>query len=347
MRRTLALGCFALCAFSLQAETRYVSILRVYKEGRTAAAVQELFELESKSPGAAGKEAIARYAVVERRGANVDAGISCLLHTEFAFWLYDRDDLEGGRKQLKIAEILQKDFAYRPKDRDEREGFYQSWLLLVGTFLQSRGQWETAELYLTNGLRAFPDNPDYSVALTALHETWATRAADRPESLSVTQTARAKHLQKAESYARRALESDPTSSESLLRLAAIRSNRGHPDEAISLLRELLARQHLPRRMGALGHLFLGRLHEACGEGDIAAAQYRSAIALDPGSQTPRLALARLLAASGDRASAATILREAQRPDVSDDQMDVWTAYQASQLRPLDELLRILRTRGEG
>ena len=110
------------------------------------------------------------------------------------------------------------------------------------------------------------------------------------------------HFESAQRALRAALAVDGSVPELRLRLGRVAWRLGDAAEAQSALLDVLARK--PDGATAfLAHLFLGRLHEDAGRLDDAAASYEAALALDPRSQSARLALSHVRLRRGDAAGA--------------------------------------------
>jgi len=93
----------------------------------------------------------------------------------------------------------------------------------------------------------------------------------------------------------------------------------------------------------LAHLFLGSLDERDGHPDAAERHYRAALAAVPGAQSGRLALAALLARSGNSAGAEKILLGAGIDAPAPRSFDPWWAYLPGDDRDFDVILAELRT----
>ncbi len=111
-----------------------------------------------------------------------------------------------------------------------------------------------------------------------------------------------RHLDRAQGALRSAAAADPSLLEPRLRLGRLAWRRGETAEARSALEDVLARKP-DARTAFLAHLFLGRLDEDAGRLDDAARSYEAALALDPHSQSARLALSHVRLRGGDATGA--------------------------------------------
>jgi tetratricopeptide (TPR) repeat protein len=139
----------------------------------------------------------------------------------------------------------------------------------------------------------------------------------------------------AERLFRRALHVDPAFVEARVRLGRLLEVRRRHDEAASELAAALA-AHPTGDVSFYAHLFAGRADQALGKIADAAAHYRAAEALFPGSQSAGLALSQALVLQSDVPAALDAIR---RVDKSSTARDPWWRYHYAAGRDSDALLR--------
>jgi len=264
-----------------------------------------------------------------------------MLHTECAFSLYRSGQLERGQQHYLIASALIE--ASAPDELRRR------WLLASGIFFHSQGYYPNAASILEAGVAAFPDDATLWLERGALEESRAALAKPWTDLIVPFSSSRLSgppqdpsgHLADAEAYLERAAELDRTLPEATLRLARVRGELGHRQEAAGMLSDVLA-ANPPPEVRCLANLFLGRLRERENRLDDAEARYREALAAWPGSQAARTALALVLRREGHRVEALDVVRESLTGSVTEHADDPWRAYLLGQLQSLDSLLAVLR-----
>jgi len=133
-------------------------------------------------------------------------------------------------------------------------------------------------------------------------------------------------LSRAADLYRSALAIEPGFAEAQLRLGRVLGIQHHTGEAIAHLGRARLQTTDPRLL-YLASLFLGEIREAMGDSKAATTAYRAAIQSRPDALAARVALARLLQASGRFNEAGQVLREklAARP-VRPPARDPWQEY---------------------
>ncbi|HYN05422.1 MAG TPA: tetratricopeptide repeat protein [Vicinamibacteria bacterium] len=201
------------------------------------------------------------------------------------------------------------------KDDPSHRAFARRWYEAMASLAQAEAHGEEALTWAERGLRDFPDSVEMLLVRGTIEETWGVQAAylETNEGLVDPNTRRSRaellhrleireHLESAQRALRAALAVDASLPEPRLHLGRVAWRLDETAEARSALLDVLARK--PYRATAfLAHLFLGRLDEDAGRLDDAAASYEAALALDPRSQSARLALSHVRLRRGDAAGA--------------------------------------------
>jgi tetratricopeptide (TPR) repeat protein len=125
----------------------------------------------------------------------------------------------------------------------------------------------------------------------------------------------------------RLADDDQVGGEASLRLGIIHFQSGVFPEAISYLSKAAAVQADPH-VAYLGHLFLGRVHEAVGRPDAAVRAYREAVRVVPGAHSAAVSLAAALFLAGKVDDASDVMKLATGNAVP----DPWRAYSLRDLR---------------
>jgi hypothetical protein len=204
---------------------------------------------------------------------------------------------------VEIARMLKGDPAHR--------AFARRWYEAMAGLAQGENRWGEALDWAERGLRDFPDSAEMLLVLGSIEETVGAQASflETHEALVDPNTRRSRsellqrrevreHLEKAHRALRSAVAADPTLLEARLRLGRVAWRLGETAEARSVLSDVLA-QEPDAAKAFLAHLFLGRLDEDASRLVDAARSYEAALALDPHSQSARLALSHVRLRGGD------------------------------------------------
>jgi tetratricopeptide (TPR) repeat protein len=166
--------------------------------------------------------------------------------------------------------------------------------------------------HFVRALALFPNDAPILRLSGALHEAFAdarvqavVRDLDLPRGTRLDVESEQAHLRRAEALFRRALDADPSDSESALRYGRTLGQLARHDAAA---RQLRAASHATDPLLAYyAQLFLGAEEQALGRPEEAGAAYERAAAFFPNAQAPKLALSQLLHESGDRTGARRVL----------------------------------------
>lgn len=194
--------------------------------------------------------------------------------------------------------------------------FRRLWFLAAITALEHAGRPTKAEQYLENARILFPHDADILLLSGIVQEM---RASGRVANVSDGD--RKKALGYAEVYLRASVELAPERLEAKLRLGRVLQQRGHAEEARSLLTAVSGAPDA--RIAYLASLFLGGIEDAAGNQADAAKWYTRAGVIIPSGQAARLAASELLHRAGERQQAAAALPSAIGPDNS---ADPWWSY---------------------
>lgn len=316
LRRLCVVGALLLGAGSARAQEgfspRYAALVDHYARGDRAAALRDA---GTWSEAALRLEVVGARALKERAACQdcpaarlwqetpVDAAV--MLHT-------DRNQIDRtlGRTpgpDLLVAEALAVLLVDDPRRRD----FARRWYVATCALALAYDGFDRGAEWANRGLRAFPADPDLSLALAAIEEGLGAQpvegAVGDPGRWAENQ--RLDHLRRAVKLLNEVLAARPASEEARLRLGRVSWRLKRPREAQAALAWIL--EHESSRAALyLAHLFRGRLHEDAGRGREAAASYRAAAELLPQSQAAHLALSHVLHASGDSAESRRLVEAA-------------------------------------
>jgi tetratricopeptide (TPR) repeat protein len=294
-----------------------------------------------------------------------------LLHVQVALRAHARDDTDGFRKHLRLAQDLLEWVRKATADWEEgagrgpsgttcayavrlpRRAFYfaLSGLLLAQT--EPRLAREAAE----RGLDAAPDDAPLLLAAACAHELttliWAQFVSQpflRRLSPAQFTLARLQHRdvldgieteqKEARDLLRRALDRDPTLAAAHLRLGRLLAQEGRLDAAETELAAAGSARDADTR--CLADLFRGGLCEAHGNLAGAEALYRDAIQILPRTQAARIALAHVLEVSGRTEAARRLVMEVLRSSRPRDPFaDPWWRYPFGTAREAEALFESL------
>ena len=207
------------------------------------------------------------------------------------------------------------------KGDPSHHGFARRWYEAMASLAEAETRWAEALAWAERGLRDFPESVEMLLVQASIEETQGvleltqgdSGARSRGTRCSSTPTrGRAGPLL---AVARSGSASSGPSAPCERRSPSTRRSRSRPPAgargletlktavARSSLRIVLARKP-DARTAFLAHLFLGRLDEDAGRLDEAVASYEAALALDPHSQSARVALSHLRLRRGDAAEPA-------------------------------------------
>ncbi len=257
---------------------------------------------------------------------------AALVHTT----LWVRDTLQappGSERLYRTARALLRG------DHAEIRRARAAWLLFVGRWRQRLGHAWLAETAFKERLALLPDDPKALQALGAHLEALASIGFRGYERDLAPPPALNPMLARAEGYLRRASQLRPEGREAALRLARIHQLQRKTDTAAREYAALAADANAPDEVRSLARLFLGGLHEAAGRPDAALGEYRMAAQLQPGAQTPQVALSWVLRRAGrDTESQAALERVLLRSQVS----DPWWAYRMGWLEHPGDVAAMLQ-----
>jgi len=299
--------------------SEYEALIRSYASGEHEAAVTRMVEWPparvldqaeflAELGRVGGACVTCREAQVWRR-IPVEAAV--MLHSDCA-QRARRDGLPAEHHEQAAVAI-----ARRLKDDTLRRvprGFVRRWFEAVAGLAQAETRWDDALAWTRRGLREFPASAELLLVVGSIEEMRGAMAERRlPESplqpsprvtlenLSRVREARA-GIERAHRALRQAVAADPAHQEARLRLGRVAMRLGETAEARAALEGVLARDPMPE-VAFLAHLFLGRLQEEAGRHDDAAGRYQAALAIDPLSQSARLALSHSRLRLGDAVAA--------------------------------------------
>ena len=209
----------------------YRALVELYRDGRTAEAIEELLTL--------GRTQVRRTvdAVRGRDGgrAGPDANpslnerlfrLAAMLHTDAAEALWST-----GRQQDALFHV---DIARQWADVEGATpsapgSFRRRWYLAAGLLVFERGGWGPALVYFDRACEALPDDAPLLTIAAWLHERFALApvvAPGRETGLLDARRAKRRNLSEAARRLTAALAAEPSASEAALRLASVRTLLG-------------------------------------------------------------------------------------------------------------------------
>jgi tetratricopeptide (TPR) repeat protein len=202
------------------------------------------------------------------------------------------------------------------------------------------------------GLKRFPRDASLLMALAIATETGpfftlgpAPTTLDAPPSVARQRVAAAVALRGEWESARRAFEDviavAPDLVEAHLRLGRILWRLGRPEAARASFETVLSRP-VEASLRYLAHLFLGRVLEDGRQWSEAEQHYKTALSMQPRSETATVALSHVRFLQGDSESARAILREGLEAGRHRTEFDPWLPYHITQTPDGEAILAELR-----
>jgi tetratricopeptide (TPR) repeat protein len=251
---------------------------------------------------------------------------------DFALQSPRREDREEGLRLLQ---------AYRPLVRGPfgPEAYERYWLWAAVLVLEGANQPDLAQQLIADGIKLFPDEPRFVLA----------RAFVTDQSRALTQLVRngsmlptaAAHVKDVSAAYDAAMSAEETAVEARIRKGWLLHRAGRGEQALAVLDSI----GIPPEalLDYLRHLVRGRVLDALGRTEDAAAAYRAALLLYPDAQSARVGLMTALQRLGDRAGA---LEQAERVQAAGrDAVDPWWRYWQGDYRLLATVFTRLREQG--
>jgi tetratricopeptide (TPR) repeat protein len=192
-----------------------------------------------------------------------------------------------------------------------RTSFRRAWYIAAIRHFEIWGRFAQADELLKHARELYPRD-----AQILLLDGIFDEAVASPRSAGVSARARRGHLSDAENKLRAALQADPASGESRLRLGRVLGQVGKLPEAGATLEPLADSRD--QRLAYLSRLFLGAIAIESGDDARGARWYAAAAEAMPGAQSALVGRSELFYRAGDGPSAASVLPAAlERGDVDD------------------------------
>lgn len=219
------------------------------------------------------------------------------------------------------------------------DAFEKYWLWSLLAALQGGGQPQLTREFADHALARFPDEPRFLLARAL--------AADQARAFAPAQgrdgAGQDAHVREVTSRYDAAARFEDTAAEARVRKAYFLHRIGRHAEALAELDMVTATQTGADAAVAYFHLlFRGRVLEALDRHGEARAAYEQAGARQPGAQSPKVALMRLLLRAGDRPAAQTLA--AGIASAPEDAFDPWWAYWLGDARHYPAIVATLRER---
>jgi tetratricopeptide (TPR) repeat protein len=224
-----------------------------------------------------------------------------------------------------------------------------AWYRAVSAWLASQLNLADLEPHVERSLVLFPDVAAIAFDAGCYFETYASDAVQvsvlaedpsspahrRPADLMRAYATSSRHLlATADGHYERATILDPTLAEAYVRLGRVRTVRGQVGDGVARLRQASSME-ADVTVQYFTHLFLGDALDRGGDRVGAEAAYRWAAGLVPGAQSPRLAISRLAADTGNLEAARAALEQLFQGDPG---FDPWWAYQRCTGRDVDAIM---------
>jgi tetratricopeptide (TPR) repeat protein len=268
------------------------------------------------------------------------------LKTSFPEWAVSDADLQAAvllHTQVAITKSNQRNTAFQEVHWNAArsicghigdKNFRRQWLLALGYFHSTNLEDKPAVAALESALREFPKDAEILLALGTVHESigeflgrrtfgkqrapsWTTWS--RAEELDYRtrrffQSNSRKHLNRAQSFYRKALAIEPGFVEAHLRLGRVLYHQGKYDEALGQFEWVLEKASGSTLVG-LAHLFAGQVLERENAVKEAIEHYRAAARAKGDWQLVYLALSNALRRWGDDTESRKALEQALRLDI--------------------------------
>jgi tetratricopeptide (TPR) repeat protein len=233
-----------------------------------------------------------------------------------------------GKASANAPVLLHLALAQRIVDKLDSADFTRRWYALAGSINLSRTDPGSASAYIDRGLLLFKNDARLRMLAGAIDEMRSHIADgnlhDR-EMVRLTPPGGRRTVMFAEINYRRAIDLDPKLDEARLRLGRVIFLRNDPNAARVELKRVARDSSLPR-LRYLAHLFLGAVGEYQNDLTTARDEYREALVIGPGCQTPYIALAFVESALGHEGTARDLMARYAAVSV-EASPDPWSFYQ--------------------
>ncbi len=226
-----------------------------------------------------------------------------------------------------------------------QDNMVRQWYIATIAYMQSRRLLAYAKENIARALDLFPSDDRILFYAGVQHETWALPASQNaflPPGGSVFYGSKKSELAAAEKLYRKALKTNPESSEARLRLGRVLLLQGNPHQSFVELSKAAETIRDPQ-LSYYSSLYLGRALEMLSRQEEAREQYELAAALYPTAQSPLLALSRLARSNNDREGAILAVQrvfELPLGNVRED--DPWWIYDLAHVRDAEKLVQELQ-----
>lgn len=210
----------------------------------------------------------------------------------------------------------------------EPDQFERYWYFSALTLLEGTMRPDVTSRYVERALRRFPDEPRFVLSRAIVtDQDWSSKGGDR---FTVTGAADASDAERIGHAYGAAMAFPDTGVEARVRYGWFLHRTTRDQEALAVLTAAGASPIADRSLNYLRHLFLGHVRFSLGQPEEAIAAYRTALDVQPGAQSARVALMNALAIQGDRVPAEALAEQVQ--STTDDAIDPWWMYRQGQYR---------------
>ena len=210
----------------------------------------------------------------------------------------------------------------------EPDQFERYWYFAVLTLLEGTLRTDVTSTYVERALSRFPDEPRFVLSRAiVMDQEWITKGGNR---LNVAGAPGASDATRIGHAYGAAMAFPDTSVEARVRFGWFLHRTTHDQEALAVLTAAGASPIADRSLNYLRHLFIGHVRLSLGQPEEAIAAYRTALDVQPGAQSARVALMNALAIQGDHVPAEALAEQVQT--ATDDATDPWWMYSQGQYR---------------
>jgi len=228
------------------------------------------------------------------------------------------------------------------------DGVVLLWYKATAAYLL-QGSLSDATAQLDRGRRLFASDADLLFFSGCVHEYFAARdlqgvarSIALPPGTTLAIGSTRSHLREAETFFRKALESNSRLTEARVRLGHVLGLLNRHEEAATELRQAATGLGDPLLL-YYAQMLLGDEEQALGRRDAARDWYERAARANPGAQSPLFALSHLALAAGDHDGAVRAMNRLHSlPDDEAGGSDPWPNYYVTAGRRADALLAELR-----
>ncbi len=243
----------------------------------------------------------------------------------FALELAEAGIFSPGAPAREEAIALLRRFAQLVRDPIEPDAFERAWLLGVVTMLQGTIRPDTTQPFVDRALAAFPDEPRFLLARAIVtDQRWPLSGTVGTGARATRTSTTGEHAALVIAQYEAAAAFPAVRAEALMRLGWFLQRVGRSEEAVARIQSAIDVDTSDRALAYLRELLLGQALMSADKAEDAVAAFRRALAIVPGTQSPRVALMNALLMSGDRQAADAMAEDLQTTPSTT--VDPWWMY---------------------